>query len=285
MSLIAALGDQSSSSEITALTNLTELSISGTNQFLRKTGALTFENATPTEVGFGNVVGPDYAVNNRLAVFNGTTGKLIKDSGVAYTEITFSPLANTANYIPQWDGANSKTLKNGLAVPAGGLAGLTALGLKADTTALASYLPLAGGTMTGGITNSTSVNPLTTLAESWIGPSSTTGVYFKGGNVGIGTTSPQTKLALSSGSEISFEASAGVTDIALTHSADTLTLSGGNLALGANNLTMTGSLGATGAGKLTKVWTTDAEITNLPTINGGTLASALSLGTMASAAT
>jgi hypothetical protein len=94
------------------------------------------------------------------------------------------------------------------------------------------------------------------------------------GNVGIGTTSPQTKLALSSGSAISFEASAGVTDIALTHSADTLTLSGGNLALGANNLTLTGSIGATGA-RTTKLWATDVELTNLPTINGGTLAASL----------
>jgi len=37
-----------------------------------------------------------------------------------------------------------------------------------------------------------------TPAESWIGPSSTTGIYFKGGNVGIGTTSPGAKLDLSS---------------------------------------------------------------------------------------
>ena len=53
-----------------------------------------------------------------------------------------------------------------------------------------SRLSLAGGTMTGGITNSTSINPLTTLAESWIGPTSTTGIYFKGNNIGIGVTLP-----------------------------------------------------------------------------------------------
>ena len=40
----------------------------------------------------------------------------------------------------------------------------------------------------------TAINPLTTIAESWIGPSSTAGIYFKGGNVGIGTTSPGDKL-------------------------------------------------------------------------------------------
>lgn len=43
-----------------------------------------------------------------------------------------APATNTANYIPQWDGANSKTLKNGLSVPEGGLAGITALGNKVD---------------------------------------------------------------------------------------------------------------------------------------------------------
>jgi len=59
-----------------------------------------------------------------------------------------------------------------------------------------NYLPLAGDTMTGGILNLTSLNPLTTLAESWIGPSSTTGIYFKGNNVGIGTTNPGEKLEI-----------------------------------------------------------------------------------------
>lgn len=48
---------------------------------------------------------------------------------------TISPATNTADYIPQWNGTNSKTLKNGVAVPDGGLAGLTALGLKEDKVA------------------------------------------------------------------------------------------------------------------------------------------------------
>jgi len=41
-----------------------------------------------------------------------------------------APAANTADYIPQWNGTNSKVLKDGLAVPAGGLAGNTALAAK-----------------------------------------------------------------------------------------------------------------------------------------------------------
>ena len=57
------------------------------------------------------------------------------------------------------------------------------------------------GTVTNGVYTNTAnsmslINPLTTLAESWIGPSSTTGIYFKDGNVGIGTITPTYKLEI-----------------------------------------------------------------------------------------
>lgn len=65
-------------------------------------------------------------------------------------------------------------------------------------------------------------------------------------------------------------------DVVLQQSSNLLTLSGGDFSLGSNNLLTSGSLGTTGS-RILKGWMTNLEITNLPTINGGTLASALSL--------
>jgi hypothetical protein len=66
-------------------------------------------------------------------------------------------------------------------------------------------------------------------------------------------------------------------DLLLTQSTNTLTLSGGNLALGTNSLTLTGSIGATGS-RVTKGWFTNLEITNLPTVNGASLSALYTSG-------
>lgn len=79
----------------------------------------------------------------------GVSGSVIGDD--ATEEIsgggdTIAPATNTADHLPQWNGADSKTLKDGLAVPAGGLAGITALNLKA---------PLASPAFTGTVSGIT----------------------------------------------------------------------------------------------------------------------------------
>lgn len=63
---------------------------------------------------------------------------------------------------------------------------------------------------------------------------------------------------------VSFDGTGNITVATATGG---FTVSGGALALGANDLTMTGSLGATGA-RLTKVWAAAGEFTAAPTVGG-----------------
>ena len=73
-----------------------------------------------TPAGSGDVVGPAGATTDHLAVFDGATGKLIKDGGAvpAGGGDVIGPATNTADNVPQWDGADSKTLKDGLIITA-----------------------------------------------------------------------------------------------------------------------------------------------------------------------
>lgn len=77
----------------------------------------------------------------------------------------------------------------------------------------------------------------------------------------------------------SFDGSANITVATATGG---FTVSGGNLVIGTNSITLTGSIAATGS-RVTKVWTTDIESTNMPTVGGTSLSStflALSGGTL-----
>ena len=75
-------------------------------------------------------------------------------------------------------------------------------------------------------------------------------------------------LFLASGAVINFNNG----DVTLTHSAGVLTLGGtATLALGSNSITMSGSIGVTGT-RVTKLWATDIESTNMPTVGGTSIA-------------
>lgn len=77
------------------------------------------------------------------------------------------PASNTADYLPQWDGANSKKLKDGVAIPAGGLAGLTALGDKVDKVAGSRLITTAEGTILSNTSGTnTGDNAVNTLYSS-----------------------------------------------------------------------------------------------------------------------
>jgi len=81
--------------------------------------------------------------------FTGLWKKYKGEQGTAGagTGDVLGPASNTADYLPQWSGANSKTLKDGVAIPAGGLAGLTALGDKVDKVAGSRLITTAEGTI------------------------------------------------------------------------------------------------------------------------------------------
>lgn len=87
-------------------------------------------------------------------------------AGTGEGDVT-GPASNTDNYVPQWDGADSNTLKDGLAV--GGASGLASLNAStkvvedpanATATPTGSKIPIAGA---GG-----------TLADGWIAESNVT---------------------------------------------------------------------------------------------------------------
>ena len=90
-------------------------------------------------------------------------------------------------------------------------------------------------------------------------------------NIPLGTSVDQwADLFLETGGVIDL----GAGDVTLTHSANLLTLAGGDFAMGANNLIITGSIAATGA-RVTKGWFTDIESTNMPTVGGTAILSSL----------
>jgi len=81
-----------------------------------------------------------------------------------------------------------------------GVTGTNKYGIKIDNVSGAATLNYSIMTGTGliqfgdAITANSVINPFTTAAESWIGPSALAGVYFKGGNVGLGTITPDSAV-------------------------------------------------------------------------------------------
>ena len=65
--------------------------------------------------GTGDVVGPAGAVNNRIPLFDGTTGKLIKDSGVLLSDLgdVDGPAGAVNNRLAVFDGTTGKLIKDG----------------------------------------------------------------------------------------------------------------------------------------------------------------------------
>lgn len=63
------------------------------------------------------VEGPASAVADRIATFNGTTGKLIKDSGKVTANLVDGPASAVANHVALFDGVTGKIIKDGGMLP------------------------------------------------------------------------------------------------------------------------------------------------------------------------
>lgn len=130
-----------------------------------------------------------------------------------------------------------------------------------DTTTNATVYPTWVTAATGNLPQKVSSTKMS------FNPS--TGVLTSTSFTGAGTGLTGTAASLTAGKATilatartiggtSFDGSGNITVATATGG---FTVSGGDLALGANNLTMTGSIGATGA-RVTKVWATDMTVTN-----------------------
>jgi hypothetical protein len=165
----------------------------------------------------------------------------------------------------------------------------TLLAAKQDTGVVSMTYPAAGIALSTGsawgtsITNS-SANWNTAYSDrlKWDGGS--TGLVAADGRTNLGATTVGTAFftmvnpsairvpIIQANNTITNTATTGTGNVVLSASP---TLSG-TVALGTGSLTMTGSLAASGS-RVLKGWFTDLEVTNLPTVNGATLKSALSL--------
>ena len=97
MSNLSVRGEQSTSSEVTALTNLATLATSGAGEFIRKTGAATFEKATPAGGGGGSGE-PPYAPVKA----NGTKYYSIPGAVQLSTNTVSNHSANSIRYYPMY---------------------------------------------------------------------------------------------------------------------------------------------------------------------------------------
>ncbi len=77
-------------------------------KFMRRMGGMIVGDVA----GTGDVVGPASSANNHVALFNGTTGKLLKDGGALPTGDVVGPAGATNNRFAAFDGVTGKLLKD-----------------------------------------------------------------------------------------------------------------------------------------------------------------------------
>ena len=197
------------------------------------------------------------AGTNGQVTFSGST------SGTCVLKTAAAAGTGTVFQLPATNGSNTNVLQtdgNGITSWVAGGGGSGTVTSVSVTTANGVSGTVATATTTPAISITlAAITPTTIVASGAVSASNLSGTNTGDqttitGNAGTATTL-QTARTIGG---TSFNGSANVTVASATGG---FTVSGGNLAVGANDITGTGSLGSTGS-RLTKGWFTDLEVTN-----------------------
>ena len=175
MSIFSVRGEQSTSAEITALTNLAALAASGTGESIRKTGATTFENATSTgSVSSVSVVTAN-GVSGSVATATTTPAITLTLGEITPTTVNGLTISTTTGTLTITNG-KTLSLSNSLTFTGSDSVSVNFGG--GGTVAYTGSLTAANVTVANEATDTTCFPLFVTAATGDLGPKSNTGLTF-----------------------------------------------------------------------------------------------------------